>query len=560
MALRFLNGKLFAKMFKGGAAALRSKIDKVNELNVFPVPDGDTGDNMSMTMEGGVNAVDKSEKSSDHSLGQVSEQVAHGMLLGARGNSGVILSQLFAGMAKVFDGCESADVNTVGDALKLGVKQAYSAVVTPTEGTILTVSREAVDYACSRITPDSTIESFFDDLSYEMHNSLERTPELLSVLREAGVVDSGSAGLVYIMDGFNKVLGGSKPEELDESGKSSARAAVAVNQAVNLSDFTEDSELKYGYCTELLLRLQNKKTNPEAFDAVIVTDYLRTIGDSIVCFKQGTIIKIHVHTFTPEKVLAFCRQFGEFLTIKIENMSLQHNETVPEEVHTKAKKARIKFAMVAVASGEGIGKLFSELGADYIIKGGQTMNPSAEEFLNAFDEVNADNIFVLPNNSNIVLSAKQAANIYEKSSVYVIESHSLGDGYAALSALNYESGDPEQIADDLTEAMENVVTCMVTVAVRDTNLNSVEVHTGDYIGFIGKTMLTSQPDCISACKSSLGHLELEDKFALTVFAGANAEKSECEELEKYIHENYPDVEVYIVDGGQSIYNYIFVAE
>ena len=557
MASRFLDGKLFARMFKGGAAFLRTKADIVNELNVFPVPDGDTGDNMSMTMEGGVAAVDTSEHEDESSLGQVCELVAHGMLLGARGNSGVILSQLFAGMAKVFDGRDNADVNTLGEALKVGVKQAYSAVVTPTEGTILTVARESVDYACSRITEDSTVESFFDDLNSEMNNSLQRTPELLEVLREAGVVDSGGAGLVYIMEGFNKVLGGLKPEEIGELSDTGAKAPAPQ---IDFSAFTEDSELEFGYCTELLLRLQNKKTNPESFDVVIITDFLRTVGDSIVCFKQGSIVKIHVHTFTPDKVLSFCRQFGEFLTVKIENMSVQHNETVPEEGHVKTQKSRGKYAAVAVASGEGIIKIFTELGADYIIKGGQTMNPSAEDFINAFDEVNADNIYVLPNNGNIIMAANQAASIYDKSKVYVLDSHSLGDGYAVLSALNYELGDPDLIAEELNEAMDYVVTCMITTAVRDATINNVEIHTGDYIGFAGKTMMTAQPDCLSACEAVLPQLGLEEKFALTLFTGANADKGDLEILEKYIGDNYPDIEVFKVDGGQEVYDYIIVAE
>ena len=555
MAFRFLDGKLFARMFKGGAALLRSKADKVNELNVFPVPDGDTGDNMSMTMEGGVAAVDTSN---DASLGQVCELIAHGMLLGARGNSGVILSQLFAGMAKVFNGRDNADVNTVGEALKVGVKQAYSAVVTPTEGTILTVAREAVDYACSRIGEDSTVESFFDDLNSEMSNSLERTPELLDVLREAGVVDSGGAGLVYIMEGFNKVLGGLKPEEI--GGLPEEGGAKAVASQIDFSAFTEDSELEYGYCTELLLRLQNKKTNPESFDVVIITDFLRTIGDSIVCFKQGSIVKLHVHTFTPEKVLGFCRQFGEFLTVKIENMSVQHNESLPEEGQVKKRKSRSKYATVAVASGDGICKIFTELGADYIIKGGQTMNPSAEDFIKAFDEVNADNIYVLPNNGNIILAANQAAGIYDKSKVYVLDSHSLGDGYAVLSALNYELGDPDMIADELNEAMDYVVTCMITTAVRDATINDVEIHTGDYIGFAGKTMMTAQKDCLSACEAVLPQLGLEEKFALTLFTGANADRGDLEILKNYISDNYPDIEVFEVDGGQDVYDYIIVAE
>ena len=551
MGLRILDGKLFARMFKGGAAFLHSKKDTVNKLNVFPVPDGDTGDNMSMTMEGGVNAVESDAK--EESLGKVSGDLAKGMLLGARGNSGVILSQLFAGMAKVFDGCPAADVATVGEALKVGVKQAYSAVVTPTEGTILTVAREAVDYAVSRITPDSTIESLFDDLSFEMNNSLKRTPELLSILAEAGVIDSGGAGLVYIMEGFNKVLGGMRPEEID-----SYESAPAKNADVDFSAFTEDSVLEFGYCTELLLRLQNSKTDVKSFDVKTVTDFLETIGNSIVCFKQDSIVKIHVHTKTPDAVLAFCRQYGEFLTVKIENMSLQHNETIAEEAHEKKKRA--KYATVAVASGEGIIKLFYDLGADYVIKGGQTMNPSAEDFIKAFDEVNADCIFVLPDNGNVVLSAKQAANIYEASRIIVLGATTLGDGYAALSAINYEPDDPDVIAETFNEAMKNVVTCMLTRAIRDTTLSSVAVHTGDYIGFIGKKMLASKPDLMAACRAVLKGMELEDKFALTVFAGGAATEKSNGELQRIIEESYPDIEVYFVHGGQDVYNYILIAE
>ena len=552
MGLRILDGKLFARMFKGGAAFLHSKKDTVNKLNVFPVPDGDTGDNMSMTMEGGVNAVESDAK--EESLGKVSGDLAKGMLLGARGNSGVILSQLFAGMAKVFDGCPAADVATVGEALKVGVKQAYSAVVTPTEGTILTVARESVDYAVSRIDSESTIESLFNDLTYEMNNSLKRTPELLKVLAEAGVIDSGGAGLFYIMEGFTKVLGGMRPEEIDSYG-----AEEKKSDDVDFSAFDENSDLEFGYCTELLIRLQNKKTNPATFDVVIITDFLRTVGDSIVCFKQGSIVKVHVHTKTPEKVLEFCRKFGEFLKVKIENMSLQHNETVAVEAEMK-KKSRVKYATVAVASGEGIEKLFTELGADFVIKGGQTMNPSAEDFIRAFDRVNADCIFVLPNNGNVVLSAKQAANIYEGSRVVVLNSTTLGDGYAALSAINYEPDDPDAIADEMNGAMKNVVTCMLTTAIRDTTLNSVEVHTGDYIGFIGKRMLTSDPDLICACRSVLSEMGLDEKFALTVFAGAGTSEEDNAELERHVNETYPDIEVYLVDGGQEVYNYILIAE
>ncbi|MBQ9415518.1 MAG: DAK2 domain-containing protein [Clostridia bacterium] len=553
MAFRFLDGTLFAKMFKGGAARLHSKAETVNNLNVFPVPDGDTGDNMSMTMDGGVNAI--SSNSEEENLGSVSDKLAHGMLLGARGNSGVILSQLFAGMSKVFDGCTKADVATVGKALKSGVKQAYSAVVTPTEGTILTVARESIDYAVSRITPDSTIESLFADVSKEMNESLQRTPELLAALREAGVIDSGGAGLVYIMEGFNMILSGQTVE--DESGHGSAMANKAP-AAIDFSAFDEDSVLEFGYCTECLLRLQNAKCNPKTFNEKVIVDYLKKIGNSIVCFKTDSIVKLHVHTQTPDKVLAFCQKFGEFLTIKIENMSVQHNETIPEE--KPAPKPRKKYATIAVASGEGIQQLFRDLGADAIVSGGQTMNPSAEDFLKAFDEVNANVIFVLPNNSNIILAARQAAEIYTKSEVNVLESRTIGDGYAALSAINYESNDSSEIVSMFNDAMDSVVTGQVTISIRDTTLNNIEIKKDDYIGFVGKTMMASDPSELETVKKLLKSMELEDRFAITVLTGKDARQEDIDEIKTLLANDYSHLEVYIVDGQQEVYDYILIAE
>ncbi|MGN1095945.1 MAG: DAK2 domain-containing protein, partial [Eubacteriales bacterium] len=299
MAFKFLNGQLFAKMFKGGVARLRTKVKDVNDLNVFPVPDGDTGDNMLMTVEGGVKALSKIESDS---LEDVAKSLTDGMLLGARGNSGVILSQFFAGISNEFLGHDKADVRDIGQALLSGVKQAYASVNTPTEGTILTVARESVEYAVARITDESTVDSLFTDLVTEMNESLKRTPEILAVLKEAGVVDSGGSGLKYIAEGFLKILNG---EEIDESESSSSHSS---SHDIDISSFGPDSVMTYGYCTELLLQLMNAKTDAENFDVSTITDFLETIGDSIVAYKTGTIIKIHVHTMEPYKVLEFCHR------------------------------------------------------------------------------------------------------------------------------------------------------------------------------------------------------------------------------------------------------------
>lgn len=396
---QYLDGTLLSKMAHGGAAVLKNKAEEVNRLNVFPVPDGDTGVNMYRTIESGVAALDRMD--SDN-LSEVMQALSHGMLLGARGNSGVILSQFFSGMAKGFENREKADCRTIGTALETAVKQAYRAVLTPTEGTILTVAREAVGYAVSRITDKSTITSLFADLTEEMYASLQRTPEFLAVLKEAGVIDSGGAGLLYIMQGFNRVLRG-------EQIKLSADDAVGVSQTpARAAVFDSESEMTYGYCTELLLQLQSRKTDLATFDLKTVTDFLASVGDSVVAVVDGTILKVHVHTMTPERVLEFCHAFGEFITLKIENMSLQHNETLVGKADKNPAKAqpRKRYGSIAVCSGAGIEATFREFGVDEIVAGGQTSNPSTGDFLRAFDKVAAEHIFVFPNNGNIYLAAK----------------------------------------------------------------------------------------------------------------------------------------------------------
>ena len=336
----------------------------------------------------------------------------------------------------------------------------------------------------------------------------------------------------------------------------------AKNKSLDLSKFDENSVMEYGYCTELLLRLQTCKTNVDEFDTEPLINYLSTIGDSIVAFKTGSIVKIHVHTLTPYKVLEYCHQFGEFLTVKVENMTLQLNETEKGEVElkTKVKRARRKYALVTVAAGEGIKQTFLDMGADYVIYGGQTNNPSAEDFIEAFDEVNADYIFVLPNNGNIVMAAKQAASMYNDSQIYVIESKNIGEGYSALSMLDYGCDDPNEIAKSLRENFEGVLTGMITKSVRTTTVNGVNINQGDYIGFTDKTMHAANTDKIHTSLILLDKLNLAEKSFLILIYGKDATEEERASLETLVMEKYPQIEVYGIDGGQEVYDFLMIIE
>ena len=565
--IKVMGGNLLSKMARGGAMELRSNAEEVNKLNVFPVPDGDTGDNMRMTIESGVAAIENLETDN---LADVMKAFSHGMLLGARGNSGVILSQFFAGTAKGIEGVDQADPAVFGRALQKGVEQAYKSVMTPTEGTILTVAREAVEYAVARITPDSTIQTLFSDLVGEMHASLERTPEILSVLREAGVVDSGGAGLFYIMDGFNRVLNGE--EFLDEEGfaKLTEKKEKPAESEIDLDGFGPDSVMTYGYCTELLVRLQNSKTNIAAFDVEGLKAFLSTIGDSIVAFQTDSIVKIHVHTLTPEKVLAHCRTFGEFLKVKIENMSLQHSsveEGNKEEAPAPIKETPAapaapakKYGVVAVCTGPGIEQLYRDFGTDEVVEGGQTQNPSTNDFLDAFAKVNAEHIFVFPNNGNIFMAAQQAADIYTAAKIHVIPSKNIGSGYVALSTANFECEDAEAIANEMTEALGRVTAGYVSPSIRDAEINGVTIKNGDTIGIIGKEIILSEPDQHTAAMGLAAKILEGDKFMLTVFCGKDATPEQQSALQADIQKTYPAIESYFIDGGQDIYPFIFVAE
>ena len=560
--LKYLGGALLRKMAKGGAKQLGSNADEVNKLNVFPVPDGDTGDNMRMTIESGIAAI---ENIDSDDLAEVMRALSHGMLLGARGNSGVILSQFFAGTAKGLESEQKADPQTFGRALQRGVAQAYSSVMTPTEGTILTVAREAVEYAVSRITPKSTIRSLFSDLVGEMHASLERTPEILTVLKEAGVVDSGGAGLFYIMDGFNRVLSGEEIVTSEEFTEKPAPAAASTA----VFEFGPDSVMEFGYCTECLLRLQNAKTDIDAFDVEELKSFLATLGDSIVAFKTDSIVKLHVHTFTPEKVLEYCRNYGEFLTIKIENMSVQHSESEGGEVQKDEAPAEEvvqsapekRYGMVAVSNGPGVDALFTDLGVDKIVEGGQTQNPSTNDFLDAFAQVSAEHIFVFPNNGNIFMAASQAADLWDRAEVHVIPSKNIGTGYVAMSAVDMSGDDVDAIIAEMNESMKRVTTGYISPSIRDAEMNGVSIKEGDTIGIIDKEIVLSEAERMAAAHALASKLlDMPEKFMLTVFVGADATEEERAELESFLAEKYPSDEVYFIDGGQDIYPFIFVAE
>ena len=545
-----LNGMIFADMLRAGAINLRSHKQAINNLNVFPIPDGDTGDNMLLTIMGGIDVINNEMSS----LTEVSRKAADGMLLSARGNSDVILSQFFEGIAEGFKDMDEADCSQVENAMQCGVQCAYHAVMEPTEGTILTVARCACEYAAERSSEN--LDDYMENFLAEAKRTLNRTPEMLPVLKKAGVVDSGGAGLIYIIEGMRKAVKGEfNPDE-------NKLFYETPTQEINLDLFTEDSILEYGYCTELLLRLQKGKTDPEAFDVNTITDYLKKIGDSVVAFKTGSIVKIHVHTMTPDKVLGFCQMYGEFLKIKIENMSLQHNNVSLKGVNASAKPEteRKKYGIAAVCSGEGIKDLFTDRGADIIVDGGQSMNPSTEDFLNAFRQINAETILVFPNNANVILSAKQAAGLYKAADVRVIESKNMGEGYAALSMFDPNADSTDLLEEELRNAMQGVVIAELSKCIRDAEMQEMQIHAGDYIGFAGKELLSKAADRFDALCATVDKLNFADHDICILIRGAEANNDEAEKAAAYIRDCYPGKEVYVVEGLQEIYDYILILE
>lgn len=552
MPTKEIDGISFKNLILGGLVALKNNCQSINDLNVFPVPDGDTGSNMKMTLEGGVKEI---VNFNSDNVYEVSKKLARGMLLGARGNSGVILSQIFKGISNGLEGFEKADVNVIVNAFGEGVKQGYKAVVKPVEGTILTVVREATEVIQKSKDSFSDIEELFDKLIESAKISLKNTPNLLPVLKEAGVIDSGGAGLIYIFEGMYSALTG---KELVEEISST----IDESSAVSRGSFNADSELEYGYCTEFILQLMNKKVDIPTFDVQTIVKELEAIGgNSIVAIKDEDVVKVHVHTFTPGEVFNIAQKYGEFITLKVENMSIQHSESSLADSDIKTTPTeRKRVAVVTVAGSDGFKEVFSELGADYVVFGGQTMNPSSEAFLNAFKEVNAENIIVLPNNGNIILTAKQAKDLFPSSNVEVIASKSLAQGYSALTMYNPDD-DFESVVGDMTSAIENVTSVSVTSSIRDAEIDGVTIKKDEHISIVDGKIVASNVNRLETLKQTFKKIKnIEYKEVVTLFYGKDVSSLELSDFISFIHSEYPSLEVGEIEGGQEVYSYILSIE
>lgn len=559
-----ISGKTFADMLRAGSGKLAENRQSVNDLNVFPIPDGDTGDNMLMTFDRGATAA----ACAGERLCDAAKAASDGMLLGARGNSGVILSRIFSGITSEFSMLEYADTDKLMRSMSAGVKSAYSAVSRPVEGTILTVFKDAVAYANST-AKSGEIAEYFDALLDEMRRSLDRTTNLLPALAEAGVVDSGGAGLLCIFEGMRDALFGNIPErnlnnsnkDFSEGGEANANNANNANN-VDFSLFSSESTLEFGYCTEFLLRLQSSKCDIKSFDLDGMIKYLQSVGDSIVAFVQDSIVKVHVHTKVPGDVLNHCQKYGEFLTLKIENMTFQNKAAVARGDNAQellAKKARKKTGIVAVAAGEGLKEMFKSLGADAVVDGGQSMNPSVSDMIDAFKAADAERIFVFPNNKNIILTAKQASELYDRSKICVLETRTVGEGYAAMSMMDTD-GDTDAIMSELSEIISQVRTLNVSRAERCAKVGGVSVEEGSYIGFTGDEIL-SQAECAEdALRRMLETEDLSGYGVMLLLVGEDAETNTARTLCDKLRAQHKKIEIIMIDGGQPIYDYIAVLE
>ena len=542
--MEMINGKLLKDMLASGANNLSNKFTEIDALNVFPVPDGDTGTNMSLTFNAGVK----------DALACTSDDVcdiavlSKGLLMGARGNSGVITSQIFRGLYQGVDGMKEINGFQLANALVMGSRVAYKAVMRPVEGTILTVVREAADYtyAYATSTQDVTCLQVMEKMLEEAKESLERTPDLLPVLKEVGVVDSGGAGLVTIFEGFVSALKGEVIER-QEAQESKEVAGAGM-----------ESE-EFGYCTEFIIRLSEH--GARNFQEEALRDSLARIGNSIVCVRDDDIVKVHVHTLTPGDALNMGQRYGEFAKLKVENMQEQHenimmNATVEEK--PKEEKPKQKYAIITVAAGDGLKDMFKELRADYVISGGQTMNPSTEDFVQAIHQVNAENIFLLPNNSNIILAAQQAASVCEDLNVEVIPSKSIPQGLSACIMFNPDVDFDMNLA-EMNDAISMVKTGQVTYAIKDTTFEGLDIKAGDYMGLKEKDIVVSLPDKMEVTRQLLDMMIDGESEIVTLVYGEDVNEEEANEIASYIEDKY-DVEVELNNGMQPVYSFIIGVE
>lgn len=543
MAVSSINVTLFKKMVMNGAINLKNNHKMVDELNVFPVPDGDTGTNMQMTVMSGVREMNTCESSSIIEVGKV---LSRGALMGARGNSGVILSQFFRGL---YVGMQNLTHNelTVEDfakCLESGCKVAYKAVMEPVEGTILTVVREAAEATMANLGQLKTINALLDFYLTAAKKSLDNTPNLLPVLKEAGVVDSGGAGFLEIVKGMIMALNGKMLEAVEDYADTNNKNAVE-NMSV---------DIKFGYCTEFIIDLQD----PEHYDEGALKSILSILGDSLVVVRDDNICKVHVHTNHPGRALEIAQKHGDFVTVKIENMRLQHSNLQSGSQTTSVQK-RKHFALIAVCFGEGICSTFKDLGVDYIIEGGQTMNPSTEAFVEAIGKVNADNIIIIPNNGNVILAANQAAALVTDANVQVLKAKTIAQGYASLMTFDAEA-DMETNLEAMTESVENVKSGEITYSIRDTEIGGVKIAEGDFMGISGGEIIVSTKEKQDALVTLLQSCITEDSQIVTFFCGKDVTDAEIETLEDICTGLNPDVEVEIINGNQDIYSYIIAVE
>ncbi|AKU27666.1 hypothetical protein AVP43_01839 [Geobacillus stearothermophilus] len=556
MAMRTLDGRRFADMVQQGAAHLANNAKAVDALNVFPVPDGDTGTNMNLSMTSGAKEV--KAHVSDH-IGNVAAALAKGLLMGARGNSGVILSQLFRGFAKAVEGKPQVDGFEFAAALQAGVDTAYKAVMKPVEGTMLTVAREAARKAIETAKKDRDVVAVMEAALAEAKAALKRTPELLPILKEVGVVDSGGQGLVYVYEGFLAALKG--------EAVSTAPAEVPMEELVKMAhhqsaqSHIHTDEIEFGYCTEFMVRFEKDKLAQHPFSEEMFRRDLSRFGDSLLVVADDELVKVHIHSETPGEVLTYGQRYGSLINIKIENMREQHANIVGKEaerpLQAGAEEAK-PYGIVAVAMGAGVAELFQSIGAHAVIEGGQTMNPSIEEIAEAIHRVNAETVFVLPNNKNVVMAAKQAAELSERQ-VIVIPSKTVPQGMAALLAFN-PAQSAEQNERAMTAALSRVKTGQVTFSVRDTTIDGVEIEKGDYMGLFDDRIVVADKDKLAVTKRLLDALIDEESEIVTILYGEDATEVEVETIVAYLETEYDGVEVEVHNGRQPLYPFIISVE
>ena len=553
MAVKTINTELLQKMFLAGAANLEAKKEFINELNVFPVPDGDTGTNMTLTI---LSAAKEVKALENPDMVAIAKAISSGSLRGARGNSGVILSQLLRGFTKEIREHKEIDTITLAKACERATATAYKAVMKPKEGTILTVAKGASQKAAELAETTEDLDTFISEVINYAQEVLEKTPEMLPVLKEAGVVDSGGQGLLEVMRGAYDAFQG---KEIDYS----AIEASAGTKMVKPSEQAE-TEIKFGYCTEFIIMLEKEFT---AKDETEFKAYLESIGDSIVCVADDDIVKIHVHTNDPGLAIQRALTYGQLSRMKIDNMREEHQERLIKDAEklaaqqAEAKKAepRKEVGFIAVSIGEGMNEIFRELGADYIIEGGQTMNPSTEDMLNAIDQVNAEHIFILPNNKNIILAANQAQALTEDKDIIVVPSKTVPQGITAI--INYmPDADAQTNLEAMIEGIGNVKTGQVTYAVRDTHIDDKEIHEGDIMGIGDSGILAVGQSVEETTKEMLAQLVDEDTELITLYYGQDVQEESAENFAQEIEDLYPDVDVDVHSGGQPIYYYVLSVE